>query len=121
MKFLVSLAAALLALPGMAQTTCFTNADGATLCSTSGGVITGNTNAAGSSVYRDSQGRQLEFSTDSAGNGRIVTDSGEVVHWQQPVLGEMKYGRPSQPMASPAPQQFPALPTPSAQPWLPGQ
>ena len=52
---------ALLALPALAQNTCYTNPQGTTICSNSGSVIHGNTNSAGNSVYRDDRGNRLDF------------------------------------------------------------
>lgn len=121
MRFALFILAMALALPGMAQNSCFTNADGTTLCSTSEGVITGNTNAAGASVYRDGLGRQLDFSTDAAGNARVITPSGKVIRWQQPGLGKMQYGQPPGRMAAPPPVKFQPIQPPPAQPWMPGQ
>jgi hypothetical protein len=77
-------------LPAAAQNTCVTNPQGTTLCSTSSGVINGNTNDSGSSVYRDDRGNQLDFQTDPNGSATVTTNAGENINWSQPVLGNMK-------------------------------
>ncbi|MEM1114151.1 MAG: hypothetical protein AAGI11_19705 [Pseudomonadota bacterium] len=75
----------------LAQNTCFTGTTGTTICSTSSGVIHGNTNSVGNSVYRDSRGNRLDMQTDRRGTARVETANGEVVNWSQQVLGEKKY------------------------------
>jgi hypothetical protein len=79
-----------IALPATAQNTCVTNPQGTTLCSTSSGVINGNTNDSGSSVYRDDRGNQLDFQTDPKGSASVRTQAGKDINWSQPVLGNMK-------------------------------
>ncbi len=83
--------ALILASPLCAQNTCFTNPQGTTICSTSGGVIHGNTNSVGNSVYRDERGNRLDFQTDAMGNAKVTTADGQQVQWSQSVLGEKKY------------------------------
>lgn len=85
------LVVALLALPALAQNTCYTDPHGTTICSNAGSVIHGNTNSAGTSVYRDDRGNRLDFQTDSAGNASVQPREGGPIRWSQPVLGEQKY------------------------------
>ena len=87
----VAMLTALLALPAAAQNTCYTGTTGTTICSTSSGVIHGNTNSVGNSVYRDDRGNRLDFQTDSRGSAELETRQGDPVNWSQPVLGELKY------------------------------
>jgi hypothetical protein len=82
---------ALLALPALAQNTCYTNPQGTTICSNAGSVIHGNTNSAGNSVYRDDRGNRLDFEADSAGNASVQPEEGEAIRWSQPVLGGQTY------------------------------
>lgn len=85
----------LLALPALAQNTCYTGPAGTTICSTASGVIHGNTNNVGNSVYRDDRGNLLEFQTDVRGNARVETADGDSVSWSQSILGEKKYPQPT--------------------------
>ena len=82
---------ALITVPALAQNTCYTGPTGTTICSTASGVIHGNTNSVGNSVYRDDRGNRLDMQTDSRGTATVETRKGEVVQWSQPVLGEKKY------------------------------
>lgn len=99
MRSLLLQFACLLVSPCLAQSTCYTNPQGTTLCSNAGSVITGNTDGVGNSVYRDDRGNRLEFNTDAFGNASVQPREGEPIRWSQPVLGEQKYpgsdGRPS--------------------------
>jgi hypothetical protein len=74
-----------------AQSTCFTDPHGTTICSSPGTVIHGNTNSTGNSLYRDDRGNRLDFQTDQFGNASVELPSGEAIKWSQPVLGEKKY------------------------------
>ncbi|MEM6582372.1 MAG: hypothetical protein AAF699_13925 [Pseudomonadota bacterium] len=74
----------LLALPCHAQTTCFTNRQGTTLCSTPSGVVNGSTNRLGDSTFRDSSGNRLNHELDPIGNNSLELSDGETVQWSQP-------------------------------------
>jgi len=67
----------------LAQTTCYTNPQGTTLCSTANGVINGNTNGVGNSVYRDDRGHLLEYRDDQFGNASLRVPSGESIDWSK--------------------------------------
>ena len=101
---------AVLALPGLAQNTCYTNPQGTTICSNAGSVIHGNTNSAGNSVYRDDRGNRLDFQTDSAGNASVQPAEGEAIRWSQPVLGEQKYPGTGSPVPPSPPIVIPGRP-----------
>ena len=73
-----------------AQNTCYTNPAGTTLCSTAGGVVPGNTNSVGNSVYRDERGQQLDLQTDQFGNASISVEGAGEVRWSQDIIGEMR-------------------------------
>jgi len=88
---LFPLLAALAAAPAFAQSTCYTNALGTTICSTPQGVIHGNTNSSGYSVYRDEHGNRLDLQTTPTGDATLQTTTGQTLRWSQPVLGELKY------------------------------
>lgn len=83
--------ALLVILPCFAQSTCFTNPYGTTICSTPDTVIHGGTSSTGHSLYRDDRGNQLDFQTDQTGKAAIQLPSGESINWSQQVLGEKKY------------------------------
>ncbi|MCB1700208.1 MAG: hypothetical protein H6985_05355 [Pseudomonadales bacterium] len=85
MRILSALFAALLALPGLAQTSCFTDPYGKTICSTPDTVVQGNTNSVGSSIYRDDRGNQLQFDSDPTGKSTVQLTSGKPITWSQPV------------------------------------
>ena len=88
-----SLAGAILLLIGAsthAQNTCYTNPAGTTICSTAGGVVHGNTNSVGNSVYRDERGKQLDLQSDQFGNASINVDGAGEVRWSQDVIGEKR-------------------------------
>jgi hypothetical protein len=74
-----------------AQSTCFTDPYGTTICSSPGKVIQGSTNSIGHSLYRDDRGNQLDFQTDQSGKASVKLPSGESINWSQGVLGEKKY------------------------------
>jgi hypothetical protein len=99
---------------GLAQTTCYTNPQGTTICSNSGSVIQGNTNSVGNSVYRDDRGNPLEFQVDQFGNATVEPRSGDPIHWSQRVLGERKYPNPGG-TASPPPPSPPPLTEPGSE------
>jgi hypothetical protein len=101
---------AVLALPALAQSTCYTNPQGTTICSNAGSVIHGNTNSAGNSVYRDDRGNRLDFETDSAGNASVQPEQGEAIRWSQPVLGEQKYPVSTSPAPPSPPIVIPGRP-----------
>ena len=92
--------AALLALPCQAQTTCFTDRHGTTLCSTSSGVVNGNTNSIGNSTYRDDRGNLLDSSLDPLGNAAVELSSGESINWSQSAPAQQSSTRTSTPGAS---------------------
>ncbi|MEP0201291.1 MAG: hypothetical protein ABJ084_11030 [Halioglobus sp.] len=73
-----------------AQNTCYTNTAGTTICSTAGGVVHGNTNSVGNSVYRDERGKQLDLQSDQFGNASIVVDGAGEVRWSQEVIAEKR-------------------------------
>lgn len=75
----------------LAQSTCFTDPHGTTLCSSPGTVVRGNTNGTGHSIYRDDRGNRLDFETDRSGKAAVKLPSGESINWSQRVLGEKKY------------------------------
>lgn len=79
----LALLAVALADPLLAQTTCYTNPQGTTLCSTLDGVIQGNTSEIGQSVYRDNRGQQLDHQVDPFGNATVTGPDGEVIKWTQ--------------------------------------
>jgi hypothetical protein len=81
----------MLALPALAQNTCFTDRYGKTMCSSPGTVIQGTTDSTGHSVYRDDRGNQLDFHADQFGNASVELPSGEAIRWSQPVSGEKQY------------------------------
>ena len=82
--------ALLLSTSASAQNTCFTNPTGTTICSTAGGVVHGNTNSVGNSVYRDERGKQLELQADQFGNASVTVDGAGEVRWSQDVIGEKR-------------------------------
>jgi hypothetical protein len=98
----------LIPVPALAQNTCYTGPQGTTICSGTGGVIHGNTNSVGNSVYRDSRGKQLDFQTDQFGNASVQPSAGESIDWSQPVLGERKYPDLDSSPPTPTPLQPPA-------------
>jgi hypothetical protein len=69
----------------LAQTTCFTDHTGSTLCSSPGGVIQGNTNSIGNSIFRDSSGNRLDYDSDTTGKSSLQLPSGESIRWYEPV------------------------------------
>ena len=85
MKILPALLALVLTPPGLAQTTCFTDPHGATLCSSPEGVVRGNTNSTGYSVYRDDHGHQLDYEVDQFGKASVQLPSGKPINWSQSV------------------------------------
>jgi len=88
--FLVPLAL-VLPLACLAQSTCFTDPHGTTICSSPGTVVHGNTDSTGHSLYRDDRGNRLDFETDRSGKAAVELPSGESINWSQRVLGEKKY------------------------------
>lgn len=107
----VALAAGLVALAGLAQDTCYTSPQGATLCSSGETAIHGHSDSNGNHVFRDDRGQRLDFDTDARGNASLETRSGERIRWSQPVLGQRKYpALDTAPPAAPAPVQAPAPP-----------
>jgi len=88
----------------LAQSTCFTDPHGTTLCSSPGTVVHGNTDSTGHSLYRDDRGNRLDFETDRSGKAAVKLPSGESINWSQRVLGEKKYP------FSRDPPQLPAVP-----------
>ena len=108
MKSTSILAACVFALPVLAQNTCHTGLNGTTLCSTPDGVIHGNTNSSGHSVYRDDHGRQLQFRVDPSGNAQLQPHSGKPIHRSQAELATRRYPSletrpaPVQPIPPPA-------------------
>ncbi len=107
----------------LAQSTCFTDPHGTTICSSPGAVVHGNTNSTGHSIYRDDRGNSLDFQTDRSGKASVRLPSGDSINWSQGVLGEKRYpvsrtmpqpaglppvapgsGVPSPPAAMPAPR-----------------
>jgi len=83
--------ALVLPLACLAQSTCFTNPYGTTICSSPDTVVRGNTNGTGHSIYRDDRGNRLDFETDRSGKAAVKLPSGESINWSQRVLGEKKY------------------------------
>jgi hypothetical protein len=75
----------LLAPPALAQTTCFTDHLGTTICSSPDTVIHGNTSSIGTSVYRDDSGNRLDYDSDPTGKSSLQLPSGESIEWSQPV------------------------------------
>jgi hypothetical protein len=75
----------------LAQSTCFTDPHGTTICSSPGTVVHGNTDSTGHSLYRDDRGNRLDFETDRSGKAVVKLPSGESINWSQRVLGEKKY------------------------------
>jgi len=73
----------MLSLPCLAQTTCYTDPHGVTLCSTPDGVIHGNTNSIGQGIYRDDRGHRLDYEVDQFGNASVQRHSGESIDWSQ--------------------------------------
>ena len=71
--------------PCLAQTTCFTDPQGSTICSSPEGVIRGTTNSTGYSVYRDDRGNRLDYDVDSLGRSSIQLPSGDSINWSQSV------------------------------------
>ena len=86
----------------LAQSTCFTDPYGTTLCSSPGAVVRGNTDSTGHSIYRDDRGNRLDFETDRSGKGAVKLPSGESINWSQRVLGERKYPFSRDPPQAPA-------------------
>lgn len=82
--------ALLLSTSASAQNTCFTNPAGTTICSTAGGVVHGNTNSVGNSVYRDERGKQLDLQADQFGNASIIVDGAGEVRWSADVIAEKR-------------------------------
>ncbi len=72
-----------LAPQGTAQTTCNTDRNGGTLCSTPEGVVRGYTSTLGDSVFRDEEGNRLEYEADQFGNSSVELPSGETINWSQ--------------------------------------
>ena len=68
-----------------AQTTCFTDPHGTTLCSSPEGVIQGNTSSIGTSIYRDDSGNRLEYDSDATGRSSLQLPSGKSIEWSHPV------------------------------------
>lgn len=91
MKSAITLVTCVLALPALAQNTCYTSPPGATICSTPDAVIHGNSNSSGSSIYRDDRGNRLKFSADPSGNATVQPISGKPIRWSQAVLGTLRY------------------------------
>ena len=58
-----------------AQTTCFTDPHGTTLCSSPEGVIQGNTSSIGTSIYRDDSGNRLDYDSDATGKSSLQLPS----------------------------------------------
>ena len=77
------LLALIFSLPCVAQTTCFTDPHGTTLCSTPNGVIHGDTSSIGHSIYRDDRGNQLDYEVDQFGNASVQRPAGEIIDWSQ--------------------------------------
>ena len=75
----------------LAQSTCFTDPHGTTICSSPGAVVHGNTNSTGHGIYRDDRGNSLDFQTDRSGKASVRLPSGDSINWSQGVLGEKKY------------------------------
>ncbi|MEP4486043.1 MAG: hypothetical protein ABJ013_10475 [Halioglobus sp.] len=73
-----------------AQNTCYTNSAGTTICSTAGGVVHGNTNSVGNSVYRDERGKQLDLQSNQFGNASLRVDGAGEVRWSQEVIAEKR-------------------------------
>ena len=73
------------AAPGPAQTTCFTDPHGTTLCSSPDGVIHGSTSSIGTSIYRDDSGNRLEYDSDATGRSSLQLPSGKSIEWSHPV------------------------------------
>ena len=88
--------------PTWAQNTCFTDPDGATICSTASGVVHGNTNSTGQSIYRDTRGNQLDFESDRQGRSSVQLSTGEPINWISPP--KLPLNQTQQP-AKPAPLQ----------------
>ena len=78
----------LLAPSALAQTTCFTDHLGTTICSSPDTVIHGNTSSIGTNVYRDDSGNRLEYDSDPTGKSSLQLPSGEAINWSQPVPGQ---------------------------------
>ncbi len=82
-KSLYSLLALTLSLPSWAQTTCYTDPHGTTLCSTPEGVIRGTTSSTGQSIYRDERGNRLDYQVTPSGDAAIKLPSGDTIEWLQ--------------------------------------
>ena len=83
MKNIPVLLALMFSLPCVAQTTCFTDPHGTTLCSTPNGVIHGGTSSIGHSIYRDDRGNQLDYEVDQFGNASVQQPTGKSIDWLQ--------------------------------------
>ncbi len=84
MQVLFILVTLLLAPPVPAQTTCFTDHVGTTICSSPDTVIHGSTSSIGTSVYRDGSGNRLDYDSDPTGKSTLELPSGESINWSQP-------------------------------------
>ncbi len=106
----------------LAQSTCFTDPHGTTICSSPGTVVHGNTDSTGHSLYRDDRGNRLDFETDRSGKAVLTLPSGESINWSQRVLGEKKYPfSHATPQAPPTPPAGPAGLSPSPPATTQGQ
>ena len=91
MRVFLLLLALVLTPASLAQSTCFTDPHGTTICSSPGAVVHGNTDSTGHSIYRDDRGNSLDFQTDRSGKASVRLPSGDSINWSQGVLGEKKY------------------------------
>ncbi len=74
----------------LAQTTCYTDKQGTTLCSHPDTVINGNTSSIGQSVYRDDRGNRLDYGVDQFGQATVRLPAGKTIDWSQSVPVEPK-------------------------------
>ncbi len=91
MRVFLLLLALVLTPASLAQSTCFTDPHGTTICSSPGAVVHGNTDSTGHSIYRDDRGNSLDFQTDRSGKSSVRLPSGDSINWSQGVLGEKRY------------------------------
>ena len=96
--------------PCLAQTTCFTDSQGTTLCSGPEGVIRGTTNSTGYSIYRDDRGNRLDYEVDSLGRATLQLPSGESINWSQPLPSSREDSSDNQSLSRPVPRPEPVLP-----------
>ncbi len=83
----------------LAQSTCFTDPHGTTICSSPGTVVHGNTDSTGHSLYRDDRGNRLDFETDRSGKAAVNTSFGRVHQLVPAGVGRKKVSLQPRPAA----------------------